>query len=251
MDFLSKKLNALEDLESSKLSEFSNHPVIQYILRSQPAKPLFFDNLLLQRRFISHSITNIYDLTIDATSDIQCKKSLRRIVREEYPGSLGNYNYPSHREDLVSDLIAIGIPLDVILRSRPTEVTKSCIESTLSTLLTYSAEMSQIKVLAFTRFIGEVLVGEEYKIFWPCISEVLGDKSENRSRFFWNHIRHDSRIKFTDSIEKSSTHASDLGIQISSLIGSKMHNLNLFAEAEHAALLIKLSFYNQFLQFLP
>lgn len=233
----------LEHIETSIIEELQAHPVLFRIKNERVENPDFFYELLLQRRFISHTITNIYDLAIDSDIDKACKVTLRRILREEYPDSSGNY--PSHREDLVTDLQLLGITLNDILQSRPSAETKYCIEASFNKLLEYSAHHSEIQVLAFTRFIGEVLVGEEYKILWPRISSILGDSAKAKSRFFWPHIRHDSRTKFTDPVTQASTHASYLGISLIGHVNSD-HDVELFSEAEQAAFNIKSLFYDQY-----
>ncbi|MFN6337121.1 MAG: hypothetical protein ACK41W_00085 [Cyanobacteriota bacterium] len=238
----------LEAIEIHNIDRILHHPVLSCIRGHCCSNFDFFYDLLLQRRFVSHAITNLYDLAIDSKINQECKTILRRILREEYPDYSGNY--PSHREDLVADLEKLGISLNTILNSRATEVTKLSIQAMLDQLLDYSASYSQIKVIAFTRFIGEVLVAEEYKAFWPRISFILGDAAKKKSRFFWSHIRHDQRNSFVDSVTRSSTHASHLGISLVKCIQSENH-VSLFKEAENAAVAIKLSFYDQFLNRLP
>jgi hypothetical protein len=235
----------LEQIELSRIKTLTSHPVL---VRIKQGEMLFEDlsSLLLQRRFVSHAITNLYDYAIDSDINDECKNTLRAILREEYPG----YPTPlSHREELIKDLNMIGIPLITILKSRPSPATKASIEAMINQILDYSSNLCPVKVIAFTRFVGEVLVAEEYKVLWLSISERLKESGffpEEDSRFYGPHIKYDSRYRFTDSIAEVANHSSHLGIDLMSYIASE-NDIALFKEAEDAALNIKISFYDQFL----
>jgi hypothetical protein len=237
----------LDEIELANIDKLLQHPVVQNISNLDTEQ---FFNVLLQRRFVSHAITNLYDLAIDSNINKDCKLILRRIQREEYPDSTNQEQYPpSHREDLVHDLQLIGISLDQILQSRPSKTTKACIDSMLTKMLDYGSDNSSIKTIAFIRFAGEVLVAEEYKALWFRIAKILVDLRHNPksiSRFFWPHIIHDSRSSFSTEIKKSKTHSSYLGFFLSSLINSDS-DLSLFKCAENEAVQLKCLFYDQFI----
>src|SRR5206468_2359777 len=109
--------------------------------------------VLLQRRFISMIFVPIYDMAIDALSDPSAITVVRQILREEYPGQHGTT--PSHREDLVHDLLLLGATKDQILASRPSPATTSIIEDTLRLMYAAGSSTSRdIEVLAMLRFWG-------------------------------------------------------------------------------------------------
>lgn len=237
----------MDEIELVNIEEFKDHQVIKNV--SKLSTDQFYE-LLLQRRFISHVVTNLYDLAIDSKITNECKLILRRIQREEYPcPSSKEQHPPSHREDLVYDLQLLGLSLEQILRSRPSRPTRICVDAMINKMLDYGSEYSATKTIAFIRFAGEVLVAEEYKCLWPRIAKVLADTGANPkeiSRFFWPHIIHDSRCSFSSEIAKSKTHSSYLGFALSRLITNDS-DLGLFRVAENDALRLKLSFYDQFI----
>jgi hypothetical protein len=238
--------NKLEQIELNNIEKLVGHPVLKRIKRGEmPFEE--FSRLLLQRRFVSHALTNLYDYAIDSDINDECKTTLRAILREEYPG----YPTPlSHREELIKDLNMMGISLITILKSRPSLATKASIEAMLNQLLDYSSALSPVQVITFTRFVGEVLVAEEYKVLWTLISKQLKDKGlspEEDSRFYRPHIKYDGRYSFNHSIAEVANHSSHLGIDLMNCFSSD-DDIILFKEAETAALLVKTSFYDQFLE---
>ena len=247
MNSLKTLSTQLDEIELANIDKLNEHPVIQNITKLDTVQ---FNSVLLQRRFVSHAITNLYDFAIDSNISIDCKMILRRIQREEYPEPSGNEQYPpSHREDLIHDLQLIGISLDQILQSRPSKTTKACVDYMLNKMLDYGSENSAIKTISYIRFAGEVIVAEEYKALWSRISKILSDSGHNPkniSRFFWPHIIHDSRSSFSSEMKKSKTHSSYLGFFLSRLINSDS-DLGLFISAEDVALRLKRLFYDQFI----
>lgn len=115
----------LDRFEDELILKFRNHDVFQK-LETMPLDD--FLNILIQRRFLSYEITNCYDLSIDGLNNKKAIEIARQIVREEYPGLNGKV--PSHREDLMHDLLALGAKKSKILKSIPTQTTCQTIEST-------------------------------------------------------------------------------------------------------------------------
>ncbi|MEA2180947.1 MAG: hypothetical protein QOF69_132 [Solirubrobacteraceae bacterium] len=70
-------------------------------------------------------------------------------MREEYPDPSGNT--PSHREDLVHDLIALGATRVQILGCRPAEVTASVVTETLALMFDAATDWGDVKVLTILR----------------------------------------------------------------------------------------------------
>jgi hypothetical protein len=236
----------MEEIELSYIEQLKNNCVINGISKLSSDQ---FNEILLQRRFLSLAITNLYDLAIDSTTGKDCKLVLRRIQREEYPDPTSSEQFPpSHREDLVCDLQQLGITLQQILQSRPSKSTTFCIHSMINKMLVYGSERSAIKTIAFIRFAGEVLVSEEYKCLWTRISKILESSGRNpklSSRFFWPHIIHDARCSFSSDMRRSKTHSSYLGVILSRMINNDF-DLAMFKTAERDALRLKCFFYNQF-----
>lgn len=247
MNYLKAISVQMDEIELNNIHEFKDHPVIKNVAKLSTDR---FSELLLQRRFISHVVTNLYDLAIDSKVNNECKLILRRIQREEYPYPTSTEQHPpSHREDLVYDLQLLGISLEQILHSRPSRPTRACVDAMINKMLDYGSEYSAIKSITFIRFAGEVLVAEEYKCLWPRIAKVLSDSGSNpkeASRFFWPHIIHDSRCGFSAEMAKSKTHSSYLGFTLSRLIANDS-DLSLFKVAENDALRLKRLFYDQFI----
>lgn len=215
-----------------------------------------FYHILLQRKEISYEFTGTYDailslLTKRAHSGVQV---IRRIIREEYPDSstLPKGDLPSHREDLKSDLLSLGISEQKLFNSDATA-------ATLTALLTLRDAIRQLKraafpdiaLLAFLRFWGEVLTAIEYKYFWDTKIKHLLEK--DRSVFYWSHIVHDERrMKLSDvaSDIKSNTHSDELGTVLVELLPShhkkRTAALLCIEDATRLAVEHKISFYSQF-----
>ena len=145
-----------DDSEAALLARFTSHRVFADVGGlSQDA----FLELLLQRRFLSLLFAVVYDIGIDGLEDETAVRLVREILREEYPDASGST--PSHREDLVCDLLALGATRAQIAASRPTPVTTSVVEETLTLTLDAAAAASDLRVLTVLRFWGEVLVSVE------------------------------------------------------------------------------------------
>jgi len=76
--------------------------------------------ILIQRRFLSLSIVNIYEFVIDALADHQIKQTVRGILNEEYPRNTKGIPLPSHRELLFQDLLNLGATSEMILTTPET-----------------------------------------------------------------------------------------------------------------------------------
>lgn len=101
-----------------------NHQERQHIasLRAHPALANLgaFDwdsllALLLQRRFLSLSIVNVYEFVIDALASEAIKATVRLILHEEYPRNTRGTPLASHRELLFRDLLHLGASREQIL----------------------------------------------------------------------------------------------------------------------------------------
>ncbi len=95
-------------------------------LRVDAKSVIFFRSILLERRWISYHFTPIYNIGLDLLSAKHeaARQVIRRIIREEYPNDRGSWKTPSHREDLMTDLRAIGASDAVIAASKPSKTIK-------------------------------------------------------------------------------------------------------------------------------
>ena len=115
-------LKQINDLECLLISNFKEHPVFNNI------NVIAWDDfltILIQRRFLSLSIVNIYEFVIDALLDENIKKIVRNILNEEYPRNTKGVPLLSHRELLFHDLLNLGANYETILKTPETTSTKT------------------------------------------------------------------------------------------------------------------------------
>jgi len=225
--------------EAALLARFTARPVFQTIkLRPQSE----FLGMLLQRRFLSLMFPAIWDVGIDALTDEMAIRVVRQILREEYPDASGGT--PSHREDLVHDLLVLGATKAEIFACRPTPVTAAVIQETFALMGDVAAEMSDVKLLTILRFWGEVLVSVEYGEYWKRMAAQFSNAG-TRSRFYYEHHHHDGREPLATASESSSTHSGRLGACLMRLLDAE-DAVEQFVEAEQEVLALRLKFYDQF-----
>jgi hypothetical protein len=171
---------------------------------------------------------------------------VREILREEYPDASGGT--PSHREDLVCDLLALGATREQILASRPTPVTAGVIAETLELMLDAAAADGDVRVLTLLRFWGEVLVSVEYGEFWRRMEGPFRAWGV-ASRFYRPHHQHDGCEPLATASESESeslaTHSGRLGGCLVRLLASD-GDAQEFARTEQAVLAARMRFYDQF-----
>ena len=222
--------------EAALLERFVAHPVLAHIETLSDERLL---DLLLQRRFISLIFTPVYDMGIDALSDAGAVRLVREIVREEYPGEHGDK--PSHREELVADLLALGATREQILASRPTPATLDALTTSLGHMARAGSEQGDLGVLTILRFWGEVVVAVEYGEYWRR----MGDRFDAPSRFYYEHYSHDGRDALTTASAASATHSGRLGAHVAGLLEAP-GALETFVEIERRVVDTRLRFYDQF-----
>lgn len=225
--------------EADLLARFAAHPVL-HELESLPEAE--FLQMLLQRRFLSLAFTVMYDIAIDALSDPTALTLVRQILREEYPDPTGET--PSHREDLVGDLIALGATRAQILGCRPTDVTACVIADTLALMSAAAADLSDVKVLTILRLWGEILVSVEYGEYWRRMEQQFSGAGV-RSRFYEGHHHHDGREPLATASENSDTHSGRLGACLKRLLDGEAA-VEQFVEVEEQVLALRVRFYDQF-----
>src|SRR5689334_11089193 len=95
---------------------------------------------------------------------------------------------PSHRENLVHDLLLLGATKSEVLSSRPTKATAGAIQDSLELIYRVSGEDdSDLKLLTVLRFWGEVLVSIEYQQLWRRLSTKLSVSGPKQSHFYFPH----------------------------------------------------------------
>ncbi|MBK8277545.1 MAG: hypothetical protein IPK92_17505 [Nitrospira sp.] len=221
-------------------------------LRPETMKFEKLAEVLLQRYWISQEFTHIYDagqdrLTLQA---IAARPTIRRIIREEYPNDRGAWRTPSHREDLVSDLLNVGISWGQFIKSRKSRATNITITSAKNIIYSSAQQpFPNLRIIAFLRYWGEVLTAVEYAQLYPRIKRQL---SETPSAFYEHHMVHDARryslIDLTSS-RGAITHADKLGRQLVDLIRLEDSTVSAVAtvtKITELAIENKLYFYDQF-----
>jgi hypothetical protein len=249
------QLESITAREREGKTELSN--ILKQIKLNQLETNAFY-KILLQRHWLSHAFTPIYDIALNSltTKADFAKPIIRKIIREEYPGGVRT---PSHREDLITDLIQIGIKHSEIKKTVATEETLEVIKEAFELVLSFSnnENFSDIMLLAFLRYWGEVLTALEYESFWPRIKKLLNGKD---SVFYFFHITHDKETDELDTIAKTHikgfTHSDYLGrrlVKMMNINQSKykgIHNNEAIDSAIQAITLStqnKIKFYKQFI----
>jgi len=242
-------IEAINSFEISLIEKFRSHPLFIQIDAIAWHDVL---EILIQRRFLSLSIVNIYEFVIDALADQQIKRTVRGILNEEYPRNTKGIPLPSHRELLFQDLLNLGATSEMILTTPETPVTQMVRDESYKLMISCLGEKYyQVGLVAFLRFWAEVLVSVEYSCLWQRISERLSNEQSNhkiRSEFYYFHMIHDSRNSDVgkESFLGGLTHSQELAIHLQRLISSEdalLYCINL----EGIAYQLKYRFYDQFI----
>jgi hypothetical protein len=244
-------LKQINDLECLLISNFKEHPVFNNI---NAISWNDFLTILIQRRFLSLSIVNIYEFIIDALLDENIKKIVRNILNEEYPRNTKGIPLLSHRELLFHDLLNLGATYETILKTAESTSTKTIKEDSYQLMSAcFEGKYPQAGLITFLRFWAEVLVSVEYSCLWKRISERLSaTKTTNkaRSEFYYFHMIHDARNSDIgkEGLLGGLTHSQELAIHLQRLIVSEKI-LDECIKIEKDVYEIKYKFYNQFLNF--
>jgi hypothetical protein len=241
-------LDRINDFEKRAIEKFKSHRVFANIdAISWDA----FLNILIQRRFLSLSIVNIYELAIDVLDDEELKRTVRGILNEEYPRNTKGIPLPSHRELLFQDLLNLGATYETILTTPETPVTELVRQESYKLLANcLGKNHSQAGIVAFLRFWAEVLVSVEYSCLWWRISQRLSGVKSNvkpRSEFYYFHMLHDARSSDIgkESLLGGLTHSQELGLHLQRLISSE-DALLYCIDIEQKSYQLKSQFYDQF-----
>ncbi|WP_013335022.1 hypothetical protein [Gloeothece verrucosa] len=242
-------IEKINRLEISLIEKFRAHPLFVHLDTLSWNE---FLEVLIQRRFLSLSIVNIYEFVIDALRDEEIKRTVRGILNEEYPRNTKGVPLPSHRELLFQDLLNLGASYKMILSSPETPVTKRVREDSYNLMSNcLNEKYFQAGLVVFLRFWAEVLVAVEYSCLWPRISQRLSTgKADNkvRSEFYYFHMIHDARNSDLgkESFLGGLTHSQELAIHLFRLIPSEEALLYCISIEERVSEL-KYQFYDQFI----
>jgi hypothetical protein len=244
-------IEKLDRIEKSLQTEVRN--AIRHLEPIKLDREVFFE-ILLQREWLSYFFTGVYDIILNRLSQhaTSTRATIRQIIREEYPdlrwpptGEL-----PSHREDLVSDLLSMGMTEDRHRKSWFTSETKTAADESIDAIhYCLNTDFPDVSLIAYLRFWGEVLTAVEYKELWPRIRLLLGPRE---SKFYLPHIGHDEQqtllAKIEDNVD-STTHADELGKFLARLVDSaptKSRAVDCAEAACRKASDLKINFYRQF-----
>ena len=242
-------IDKINSYEMSLIEKFRVHPLFSNLDAIEWHDLL---EILIQRRFLSLSIVNIYEFVIDALTDQEIKQTVRGILNEEFPRNTKGIPLPSHRELLFQDLFNLGATYEMILTTPETTVTKMVRDKSYKLMVNcLGKEYCQVGLVTFLRFWAEVLVSVEYSCLWQRISDRLSNKqsdSKVRSEFYYFHMIHDSR---NSDIGKEGflgglTHSQELAIHLQRLISSEDALLNCI-NIEDSVYHLKYQFYTQFI----
>jgi hypothetical protein len=241
-------IEQINEFELSLIDNLKSHPLFLQLDRLDWSELL---KILIQRRFLSLSIVNVYEFAIDALSDPEIKKTVRGILNEEYPRNTKGVPLPSHRELLFQDLLNLGATAETILKTPETEITQQLKAASNKIMVDcLDRPYGQVGLIAFLRFWAEVTVSIEYACFWPRISERLAkgqSRHKVRSEFYYFHMIHDNRGSDLgkESFLGGLTHAQELAIHLQRLVSDEAA-LDCCLQLEQQAYQLKYQFYDQF-----
>ena len=241
-------LAPLNNQERQHIASLRAHPILANVAS------LSWDDLLallLQRRFLSLSIVNVYEFVIDALESEAIKATVRLILHEEDPRKTRGVPLASHREVLFRDLLNLGASRESILNTSESAETQLVRLASLEALQSCLSQTdSDLALIAFLRFWAEVLVSVEYECLWPRLSQRLahGPAADGvRSEFFYYHMIHDRRQSDigAEQILGGLTHSQELARHMAELIGNEAALQVAISQVDRAWEL-KNRFYQQF-----
>lgn len=228
------KLQELDALEDRLIDQYEAE-VERIINQLDDAN---FKALLPQRKWVSYSFTPLYDYGIDGVQNEAAKKVLRAIRNAEYPAA-----GPSHREDLVHDLKAIGISMERVMNTPPLSNTLQIVRDDFEYLkLDEPQDLHDIKVVAFLRFAKEVLVSPEYGVYLKRLKR-MGLPAE-KSRFYQEHYEHD--MKKTPLGKSGASHADALANVLVKMLDSP-EKIRFCADVTRQAYTLRKAFFKPFI----
>ncbi len=208
-----------------------------------------FKYILMQRMYFAMRwFTPLYDywlntivaLSEDYTHFNHPIEILRELISEEYP-----WNKPSHREDLVHDLLKVWFSPKETVHLEPTKKTIECLGEIFDLLSIQHEDHRQvIKVITILRTRAEVQAGDEFGEYAAVLKERWLNNSN--SKFFFPHRHHDTKRMWLDSTDTKKTHADELSMCLIELIKDDEVLIQYCSELISKIFTIKTNFYTQF-----
>lgn len=222
----------IEEYEQEEISRFRKDLELTNLSNTE------FENILLQKRLFSlEFFERFYNTALCSLGNEEAKAIARGIIRDEYPEDM-----PNHREDIVYDLIQIGLDKDTILRAELTAGTKETIDAMLG-LVKYNGEPHyDIHSVTALRIAGEVLAGEELEIICGELERRYGLTKE-KSAFYWPHAEHDKKTAPVGY--KGTSHSDRFGELLAVLVTSDKE-LEIVKSAVDDSYKARSGFYKQF-----
>jgi len=240
------KLSRLDASEAALIERFKHHPLF-----AAPMADDLLHRVLLERREVSLIFDEVYARMVVAIDPLSTKNVLRRIIRDEYPAESIAIDGRSHREDLVVDLLHVGVDLQTVNRFEPSAATARILAETKDYVRSILKEPNpSLPCAAFTRFWGEILTSVEYGLLWEAALKQKFER-EDASVFYWNHFRYDRKeISFERDYSSdenyADSHSDQLTNEIRHMIRAKQ-DARLVEGINERAFDLKYEFYTQFL----
>ncbi|MBS3175284.1 hypothetical protein J4440_05360 [Candidatus Woesearchaeota archaeon] len=218
-------IQQLETYEFDLVQRFRNNPSL---LRAMNLSSHAFENILLQKRFLSKNFKTFYRNGIENIQDLELKAVAKKILAEEY--------VPKDHEILLDyDLRRMGFTPE---NSESTIITQGTIRS----INQLTEVKDDVYLAAALRIFGELLVGEEYKLLFPELERryVLTKES---SQFFYPHLVHDHKSAHLG--ERGDSHTDQFSLILDRLIDSEK-NLTCAKYAMKKSYDVRIFFWRQF-----
>ena len=184
------------DFEDQLIKKFEQDRFFTTVLPYLPPKE--FTRYLLQLGNISFEFVKFLERAKLGLATETGKEAIRQILRDEIPPT-----GPTHQDSRVSDLLKMGVPLDIILKNAPTKETSEAIKAYYE-FIRYPKPLYDVRVIVFVRVIGEVLVGTTYKHVVQKISNQYLIPPEDLA-FYTPHWKHDIKGGTGDASGKGHT----------------------------------------------
>jgi pyrroloquinoline quinone (PQQ) biosynthesis protein C len=219
--------------EDKLVQQFHRHPFFQRFGRMSTDE---LHAYLIQKWFLSENFVAWYDRVINGLQDAEAREVLRHIIFDETP-----QDAPSHREDLLTDLVYIGVQRSCVLTAKPTRETLRT-KQRLHDIISYREHDYDLQAMVTLRMAGEVLVAEEYRHVVPELETRFGLTPE-RSRFYAPHFYHDRKEGPQDTAMFS--HTGSFESVLARMI-TDTQKLDVALRSAQKAYDARVSFYDQF-----
>lgn len=207
---------------------FAAHPFLRDLSHVSNARFVAF---LLQLGHLSAEFVRWYERAKQGFESEAAKEVVRQILRDEIPQGL-----PTHQDDRLADLLAIGVPKKRALNTPASLATRGTLCG-MYRLIRYPQAEYDLRVLVSLRIFGELCVGETYRFVVPELERRF-NLGPVESRFFWPHYQH-------DQIGAPKGHGSAFGGELAKLIVDE-RTFAVVIKAARRAIALRRRFRGQF-----